>query len=49
MVRFPTSSTSSTESLIDVIMINKATPELRATVVNVGFSDHLAHNKNKYW
>jgi hypothetical protein len=41
-VRSPTKITSSTESLIDVIIINKDTPELRATVVDLGFSDHLA-------
>jgi hypothetical protein len=42
MVRSPTRITSSTESLIDVIISNKVTPELRATVVDLGFSDHLA-------
>jgi hypothetical protein len=41
-VRSSTRITSSTESLIDVIIINKDTPELRANVVDLGFSDHLA-------
>jgi hypothetical protein len=33
MVRFPTSITPSTESLIDVIVTNKDNPELRASTV----------------
>jgi hypothetical protein len=41
-VRSPTRFTSSIESLIDVIMTNKDNPELRASVVDFGFSDHLA-------
>jgi hypothetical protein len=42
MVRYLTRITCSIESLIDVIVINKDTPELRATVVDLGSSDHLA-------
>jgi hypothetical protein len=41
-VRSPTRITPSTESLIDVIIINKDNPELRATVDDLGFSHHLA-------
>jgi hypothetical protein len=41
MVRSPTRITSSTESLIDVVISNKVNPELRATIVDLGFSDHL--------
>ena len=41
-VRSPTRITPSTESLIDVIITNKDNPELRASVVDFGFSDHLA-------
>ena len=41
-VRSPKRITSSTESLIDVIITNKDNPELRASVVDLGFSDHLA-------
>jgi hypothetical protein len=41
MVR-STRITSSTESLIDVIIINKDNLELRANVVDLGFCDHLA-------
>jgi endonuclease/exonuclease/phosphatase family metal-dependent hydrolase len=41
-VRSPTRITRSTESLIDIIITNKDNPELRASVVDLGFSDHLA-------
>jgi hypothetical protein len=41
MARSPTRITSSTESLIDVIITNKDSPELRASVVDLGFSVHL--------
>ena len=34
--------TPSTEFLIDIIITNKDNPELRASVVDLGFSDHLA-------
>jgi len=40
--RSPRIITSSTESLIDFIITNKDNPELRASVVDLGFSDHLA-------
>jgi len=36
-VRSPTRITSSTESLIDVIKTKKDNPELRASVVDLGF------------
>ena len=42
MVRSPTRITFSTKSLIDVIKTNKDNPELKASVVGLGFSDHLA-------
>ena len=32
----------STESVTDVIITNKVNPELRASVVDLGFADHLA-------
>ena len=38
----PTRITHCTESLIDVIVTNKENPELRASVGDLGFSDHLA-------
>jgi exonuclease III len=41
-VRYPTRITPSTESLIDVIVTDKGNPELRASVVYLGLSDHLA-------
>jgi Trm5-related predicted tRNA methylase len=41
-VRSLTRITPSTESLIDIIIKNKDNPELRAFVVDLGFSDHLA-------
>jgi hypothetical protein len=41
-VRCPTRITSSTESLIDIIIANRENPELRATVIDLGLSDHLA-------
>ena len=41
-VRDPTRITPYTESLIDVIVTNKENPELRASVVDLGLSDHLA-------
>jgi hypothetical protein len=41
-VRSPTKITPSTESLTDVIITNKDNPELRTSVVDLGFSDHLA-------
>jgi hypothetical protein len=43
MVKFPTSITRSTESLIKVIITNEDNPELKACVVDLGFSDQLAH------
>ena len=42
MVRCPTRITSSTESLIDVIITNRDNSELRAMVIDLGISDHLA-------
>lgn len=42
MVRSPTSATSSTKSLIDIVTINTDDQELIATVEDLGFSDHLA-------
>jgi hypothetical protein len=42
IVRSLTRITPSSESLIDVIVINKDNPEFRAYVVDLGFSDHLA-------
>jgi hypothetical protein len=41
-VRSPTRITSSTESQKDVIITNKDNHELRASVVDFGFSDRLA-------
>jgi hypothetical protein len=41
-VKSPTRITPSTQSLIDVIMTNKDNPELRASVIDLGFSGHLA-------
>jgi hypothetical protein len=41
-IRSPTRITPSTESLIDVITRNKDNPELRASVVDLGVSDHFA-------
>jgi len=41
-VRSLTRITPSTEYLIDVIIINKDNPVLSASVVDLGFSDHLA-------
>ena len=41
-VRPLTRITPSTEYLIGVITTNKDNPELRASVVNLGFCDHLA-------
>jgi hypothetical protein len=50
IIRSPTRITSNSESLIDVILTNKDNPELRASVVDSGFSYHLAQVvKNKYW
>jgi hypothetical protein len=40
-VRSLTRITPSTESLKDVIITNKDNPQLRAAVVDLGFSDHL--------
>ena len=42
IVRSPTRISPSSESLIDVIVTNKDNPELGASVVDLGFSDHLA-------
>ena len=47
-MRSPTRITSSTESLIDVIIIHKDNLELRANVVDLGFSDHLAQKIRIY-
>jgi hypothetical protein len=41
-VRSPTRITSSTESLIDAIVTNREYLELRATVIDLGLSDHIA-------
>ena len=41
-VRCPTRITSSSESLIDVIITNRENSELRAMVIDLGLSDHLA-------
>jgi hypothetical protein len=41
-VRSPTRITPYSESLIDVMVTNKDNPELKASVVDLGFSDHLA-------
>ena len=41
-VRCPTRITSSTESLIDVIITNRENSELKAMVIDLGLSDHLA-------
>jgi len=50
IIRSPTRITSNSESLRDVILTNKDNPELRASVVELGFSYHLAQVvKNKYW
>jgi len=38
----PTRFTPSPESSIDVIVINKKNPELELSVIDMGFSDHLA-------
>ena len=42
IVRSPTRISPSSESLIDVIVTKKDNPELGASVVDLGFSDHLA-------
>ena len=42
MVRSPTRITPTSESLIDVVIINTQNPELGISVVDMGFSDHLA-------
>jgi len=42
IVRSPTRITPTSESLIDVVIINKQNPELEISVVDMGFSDHLA-------
>ena len=42
VVRSPTRISPNSESLMDVIIINKDNPELGASVVDLGFSDHLA-------
>jgi hypothetical protein len=49
MARSPTRITSSTESLIHVIITNKDNPELRASVVDLGFFSSATNSKNKYW
>jgi hypothetical protein len=50
IIRSPTRITSNSESLIDIILTNKDNPELRASVVDLGFPYHLAQVvKNKYW
>ena len=41
-VRSPIRITPSTESLIDVIITNNNNPVLSISVVDLGFSDHLA-------
>jgi hypothetical protein len=41
-VSSPTRITASTESLIDVIVTNRKYLEQRATVIDLGLSDHLA-------
>jgi hypothetical protein len=41
-VRSPTRITPSTDSLIDVTITKKDNPELRASVIDLGISDHLA-------
>jgi len=40
-VRSQTSITPSTKSLINVIITNKDNPELRTSVVDLSYSDHL--------
>ena len=41
-VRSPTRITPSADSLIDVTVTKKDNPELKASVIDLGFSDHLA-------
>jgi len=42
IVRSPTRITPTSESLIDVVIINKQNPELEISAVYMRFSDHLA-------
>jgi len=46
IVRFPTRITPKSESLLDVIVINKYNLKLEVSVIDLGFSDHLAQVAN---
>ena len=46
IVRFPTRITPKSESLLDVIVINKYYLKLEVSVIDLGFSDHLAQVAN---
>lgn len=46
IVRFPTRITPNSESLLDVIVINKYILKLEVSVIDLGISDHLAQVAN---
>ena len=46
LVRLPTRITPTSKSLIDVVIINKQYSESEISVVEMGFSDHLAQITN---